>query len=115
MPSTFSRNLVGDMPARALGVSSLALLLFSPAAWSTIHVVLIENMTFKSAGLAVKRGDTVTWENRDVVPHTATAKGLFNSGPISPGGRWSWSATSKGSHGYVCTFHPGMAGTVEVK
>lgn len=103
------------MHALAIGVSSFALLVFSTAAWSTVHVVIVEGMTFKSAGLSVKRGDTVTWENRDLVPHTATAKGLFDSGSIPPGTRWSWKATRIGRHGYVCTFHPGMAGTVEVK
>lgn len=85
------------------------------AAGTQTHTVRIEGMAFQPQRLAVKAGDTVVWENRDVVPHTATAPGKFDSRHIAPGQRWTWRAGRKGSFNYVCTLHPGMKGTVEVE
>jgi plastocyanin len=84
-----------------------------PAAAAT-HTVKIEGMQYAPATLTVRRGDTVVWENRDVVPHTATAKGTFDSGNIATGKRWSGAMKKVGRHDYVCTFHPGMKATVVV-
>ena len=79
------------------------------------HVVTIEDMQFKPAALTVKRGDTVTWKNKDLVPHTATAAGKFDSGNIAGNSSWSWKAVAPGEFAYVCTFHLGMKGSVTVK
>ena len=50
------------------------------------HVVTIEGMRFVPATLAVRRGDRVTWVNKDLVPHTATAQSkAFDSGAIAAG------------------------------
>lgn len=85
------------------------------AATAATHVVTVEGMKFEPAVVTVRAGDTVVWENRDLVPHTATAKGSFDSGQIDAGKRWSWTARKPGRHGYVCTYHPGMQGTVVVR
>lgn len=103
------------MRTLAMRTSALALLAFFGAAWGDTHVVTVEGMTFKPALLTVKQGDTVTWENRDVVPHTTTTQGLFDSRAIAPGAHWSWKASTKGHHSYACTFHPDMTGTVVVE
>lgn len=95
-------------------VLSLGLLLGLPAMAAT-HTVTIEAMKFQPATLTVKRGDTVVWVNKDVVPHTATATGRFESKNIAAGQRWTWKAGKAGRHEYLCTYHPGMAGVIEVK
>ena len=60
--------------------------------------------------VAVAPGDTVTWTNRDVVPHTVTADGgAWDSGAIEGGRSWSHVVTRADSAGYVCRFHAGMA------
>lgn len=81
------------------------------------HRVVIENMTFSPRALHVRAGDEVTFENRDIVPHTATAKsaGAFDSGPILPGESWSFRPTRVGSTPFACTFHPTMDGTLIVE
>ena len=94
---------------------SLLLVAATGAAWGETHVVTVQGMVFKPALITVKAGDTITWENRDVVPHTVTAKGVFDSRALSPGARWSWQATGKGRTDYICNFHPGMAGSVVVQ
>ena len=92
-----------------------AMLSLPAAGWPATHEVAIEGMKFVPAQLTVKQGDTVVWVNKDLVPHTATAKGVFDSRTIDAGKRWSWKATSKGQHGYVCVYHPGMAGQLVVQ
>nr|WP_255509598.1 cupredoxin family copper-binding protein [Achromobacter sp. ACM04] len=77
------------------------------------HVVTIEGMQFTPATLAVKRGDKVTWINKDPVPHTATAVSkAFDSGVIAAGVSWTYTVREEGSSAYFCLFHPTMQGTL---
>jgi len=93
----------------------LALLAVPVLAAAETHVVAIEGMAFPPATLTVKRGDTVTWRNQDLVPHTVTAKGRFDSGEIAAGRSWSWVATAPGTYEYVCAYHPGMRAAIVVQ
>jgi plastocyanin len=94
---------------------AFALLAAAGAASAATHVVTIEGMKFQPATLTVKRGDTVTWKNNDLVPHTATAAGKFDSTNIAAGKSWSWKAAAPGQYDYVCIYHPGMKGSLTVK
>jgi plastocyanin len=82
-----------------------------PAAEETA-VKMVDN-AFEPKDLTVKVGDTVTWTNDGQLPHTATAEG-FDSGSIAPGDTYEWTAEKAGTVSYVCTFHPGMEGTITV-
>ena len=93
----------------------LVLFMLPVVASAENHVVTIEGMKNQPATLEVKRGDKVVWQNKDLVPHTVTAAGKFDSREIAPGKSWSWTATSPGQYDYVCTYHPGMKGSVIVK
>ncbi len=79
------------------------------------HVVLIRGMTFEPASLSVSSGDRVVWRNEDIVAHTATAAGRFDSGPIEAGKTFAVTVKKAGEIAYVCTLHPGMAGTLSVR
>jgi plastocyanin len=79
------------------------------------HTITIEGMKFSPATVTVKAGDRIVWNNKDVVPHTATAKGAFDSGSIAVGKSWSHAAPKPGKYDYVCTFHPGMKATLVVQ
>ena len=68
----------------------------------------MRGMQFVPQTLSVHVGDHVTWTNHDLVPHTAVAKGLFESGPIQPNASWSYTVTQAGQIDYVCTLHPTM-------
>ncbi|WP_447922183.1 cupredoxin domain-containing protein [Achromobacter aegrifaciens] len=77
------------------------------------HVVTIEGMQFTPATLTLKRGDKVTWINKDLVPHTATALSkAFDSGVIAAGASWTYTVREEGSSAYACLFHPTMQGTL---
>ena len=95
----------------------LAVLAFMAAdvAAGTTHRVTIEGMQFNPPSVTVERGDTVVWENKDLVAHTATAAGVFDSHEIAPGASWTYVANTPGRHAYICTFHPTMKATLTVK
>ena len=64
----------------------------------------------------VTAGTTVTWVNHDSVTHSVTEdNGLFDSGPILPGGSFSYTFTQAGTYQYACSYHPWMTGTIVVK
>ena len=81
------------------------------------HTITIDASSFSPATLTIKTGDTVTWVNKDIIPHTATdtAKGGFDSGTMKSGASWKRTFTTKGDHAYICSFHPTMKGRLEVK
>ncbi len=82
---------------------------------SQTHTVVIDNMRFTPDTLTVRRGDRVVWRNNDLVPHTATAPKVFDSGSIGPGESWSAVMRKTGTLPYVCSFHPGMKATLQVQ
>ena len=60
-------------------------------------------------------GTTVSWVNHDSTTHTVTENnGLFDSGPIPPGGSFSYTFTQAGTYQYACSYHPWMTGTIIV-
>jgi plastocyanin len=100
---------------RAALAPALSLVFAAALAASAPHEVKMDSIQFSPASLTVQRGDTVTWRNTDPVPHTATAKGKFDSGNIAPGKSWSHRMDLPGEFDYICSYHPGMKGKVTVK
>jgi plastocyanin len=81
-----------------------------------VHVIVMEGVQFKPATLTVRRGDRITWMNRDLFPHTATAQnGAFDSKSIAVGASWSFIAGKTGTFEYNCAFHPTMKATLTVR
>ena len=79
------------------------------------HQVEITNFEFVPATINAKPGDTITWINRDIAPHTATAAGgSWDTGSISMNESKSLVVTADMVSAYICRFHPNMKGSVEV-
>lgn len=72
---------------------------------------------FGPATAEIQSGDTIVFRNDDTVAHTATAVegGRFDSGTMAPGSTFSYVAGRNGRISYVCQFHPGMTGTLNVR
>jgi plastocyanin len=90
-----------------------------PAGGETVTVDIPE-IAFDPAEVTVKVGTTVKWTNSDDLPHTVTKEGGpgpdFDSGDLDPGsGEFEQTFDQKGTVDYVCTIHPGQAGTVVVE
>ena len=80
------------------------------------HTVRIEGMKFVPERLEVAAGDTVTWVNKDFLPHSVTATANHvESGDLAQGKAWKLVARKKGEMNYICRLHPVMHGTLVVK
>jgi plastocyanin len=79
--------------------------------------VAMEGIKFEPAEVSIKAGDTVTWVNDDTVGHDVTGDEFKSGEPgaMQNGDTFEHTFDTAGSFDYVCTVHPGMEGTVEVK
>ncbi len=103
------------MRSSVLAIAAAAILGVGCNAKPKEHAVAIRAMQFEPAVVVVDVGDTIVWANEDIVPHTATAVGTFDSQQLGSKQRWRFTVTKAGSIPYSCTFHPTMHGTINAK
>jgi len=78
--------------------------------------VKIDNFVFTPQTLTVAVGATVTWTNKDDIPHTAVStEGLFKSKVMDTDEKFSYTFTKAGTYPYFCSIHPKMTGKVVVQ
>ena len=80
--------------------------------------VKIDNFSFGPAALTVAVGSTVTWTNRDDIPHTVVSTDdpkKFKSKVLDTDEKFSYTFTKAGTYPYFCSIHPKMTGQVMVK
>jgi plastocyanin len=87
----------------------------SPRPAGQVHRVTITGMQFDPEVVTARAGDTVVWTNHDIVPHTATAAGAFDSGTLASQAEWRLVVTARGTIPYACALHPTMKGTLLVR
>jgi plastocyanin len=90
-------------------------LLPAGAAHAEDVAVHIDNFVFEPAQLTVKVGQTVTWTNRDDIPHTVVCAGKFRSKTMDTDGTFSFTFAAPGEYKYFCSLHPHMTGAVKVE
>jgi plastocyanin len=75
--------------------------------------VKVDNFSFGPATLTVAVGTTVTWTNRDDIPHTiVSTEKVFKSKVLDTDEKFSYTFTKAGSYPYFCSIHPKMTGSV---
>jgi plastocyanin len=78
--------------------------------------VKIDNFSFGPAELTVPVGTTVTWTNRDDIPHTVVSNDkLFKSKVLDTDEKFSFTFSKPGTYPYFCSIHPKMTGNVVVQ
>ena len=77
--------------------------------------VHIDNFVFQPAELKIKVGTTVTWTNRDDIPHTVVSAGKFRSKAMDTENSFSFTFASAGDYKYFCSLHPHMTGMIKVE
>ena len=115
MRSTFRTLLLGlATVACFLGAVSAARSDAAPAG-PTVQVNIF-NYKFDPETVTVVAGTTVTWTNKDEIPHTvaSTDKSFPASAGLDTGDSYSYTFTKPGTYNYYCTLHPFMKGTVVV-
>jgi plastocyanin len=84
---------------------------------STVNAeVKIDNFSFAPETLTVAVGTTVTWTNRDDIPHTVVSTdGAFKSKVRDTDEKFSYTFAKAGTYPYYCSVHPKMTGKVVVQ
>ncbi|MCA1458724.1 cupredoxin family copper-binding protein [Bradyrhizobium sp. BRP22] len=101
---------------RDFGIAvAAAMLLPATAARAEGMEVHIDNFVFQPAQLNVKLGTTVTWTNRDDIPHTVVCAGKFRSKTMDTDDSFSFTFTAAGDYKYFCSLHPHMTGMIRVE
>ena len=78
--------------------------------------VKIDNFSFGPQTLTVPVGTTVTWTNRDDIPHTiVSTDGVFKSKVRDTDETFSFTFTKAGTYTYFCSVHPKMTGKIIVQ
>jgi plastocyanin len=96
---------------------AVALFLYPTNAKSeaSLTEVRVDNFTFGPDTLTVPVNTTVTWVNKDDVPHViASNDGLFKSKALDTDDKYSYTFTKAGTYSYYCSIHPKMVGKIVV-
>jgi plastocyanin len=107
--------------AAALGAASAPLLaaIVLPvwAQMAPASTISISNFTFDPPKLTVKAGTTVTWTNKDDIPHGIawTNDTFTRSKALDTDDSTSTTFTTPGTYQYFCYIHPHMVGTIVVE
>ena len=119
VPAEQLRSLLGLTSVRYVtGNRSLAIvdstLEAAPAA-AMDGAVNIDNFSFNPVAARAAAGATVTWVNRDDIPHTVVANDKsFSSKALDTGDKFSHRFDTAGEYRYYCSMHPQMTGKVVV-
>jgi plastocyanin len=112
------RNAIAAAVLGAVVGSGLAGgVLVARAQTTTSTAVSIDNFTFSPQQLTVKAGTTVTWTNKDDIPHgiAATGNTFKRSAAMDTDDNYSFTFTTPGTYQYFCYIHPHMTGTIVVE
>jgi plastocyanin len=77
--------------------------------------VVVDNFSFAPATASVPVGSTITWTNRDDVPHNiVSTEQKFKSPVLDTDEQFSHQFDAPGSYKYFCSIHPKMTGRIVV-
>ena len=112
MRATIAAAVLGAVVGSGLAGGVLVARAQAPAT-----TVSIDNFTFTPPTVTVKAGTTVTWSNKDDIPHgIASANGAFTkSKALDTDDSYSFTFTTPGTYQYFCYIHPHMTGTIVVE
>ena len=89
----------------------------APAATASAVQIGMKGLQFEPKDVTVAVGTKVTWKNLEDIPHNVVAEegATFESDTFGKDGTFVFTAAKPGTIAYVCTIHPGMAGTLSVE
>src|SRR5260370_14257656 len=77
--------------------------------------VKIDNFSFGPATMTVPVGTTITWTNRDDIPHTVVSTDEpqpVKAKVLDTDEKFSFTFSKAGTYPYFCSIHPKMTGKV---
>ncbi len=113
--SAIGAALIGAAVGSVLAGGVLFARAQTPAAAAA--AVGIDNFTFNPQTLTVKAGTTVTWTNKDDIPHgiAVTNNAFKRSQALDTDDSFSFTFTTPGTYQYFCYIHPHMTGSIVVE
>jgi plastocyanin len=111
-------QLVPRCAGKAMIVAALlgALCFGAYAQQGTAAEIKVDNFSFTPATITVTAGTTVSWINRDDIPHTVASDGKeFKSKALDTDEKFSYTFSKAGTYVYFCSLHPKMTGKVIVE
>jgi plastocyanin len=84
-------------------------------AWADTITVTIEKLAFAPARVTAHVGDTIVWDNKDFIPHTATARDHQWDVTIAAHQTNKVVLQKAGTIDYFCKVHPNMKGQITVE
>jgi len=120
MRSSIPATIRAALAAAALGAAAagvLAAVVLPGWTQNAGSAVAIDNFTFNPQRVTVKVGTTVTWTNKDDIPHgIASANNAFSrSKALDTDDSYSFTFGTPGTYQYFCYLHPHMTGTIVVE
>jgi plastocyanin len=77
--------------------------------------VKVDNFTFNPQAINIPANTTVTWVNKDDIPHVIAGNdGSFKSKALDTDDEYSNTFTKAGTYSYYCPIHPTMVGRIVV-
>lgn len=101
--------------ARAAGAGALLLASSAAAAAPKTYTVVIDKMRFGPVPTLLHRGDAIIWVNRDFLWHSATAADHSFDADLPPNSKARTVLDKTGAIAFLCRYHPGMRGVLQVK
>lgn len=93
----------------------------APPAATRVDRVVVDDFEFMPAAITVPAGTTITWDNRDSAPHTASSgtspsgDGVFDTDTFEEEESATVTVDEPGTYAYFCKLHPFMKATVTVE
>lgn len=114
-PGGRTRTRTRRVPAAA--AVALAAAALAQYAWAEgrAHRIEMKDVAFAPAQVSARAGDSVAWDNADIVAHTATSEAGGFDVDVPPGGKGSTVMTRPGTFSYTCRYHPNMTGRIVVE
>jgi plastocyanin len=82
------------------------------AAGPRTHTIVMQGMRFGPVPADIKTGDTIIWDNQDIVAHTATARNRSFDVVVPPHRSARTIVRKAGTTAFYCRYHPGMRGSL---
>jgi plastocyanin len=94
-----------------------ALLLAAPGAAAAPHTytIVIDKMKFGPVPAQLRKGDAIVWVNHDFLRHSATAADHSFDVDLQPNAKAKTVLNKTGAIAFVCRYHPGMRGVLQVR
>ena len=113
---TFVLIGIGVAAAACMGSDARSSVALAAQTQPSAVEVKIDNFSFGPETVTVPVGTTITWTNRDDIPHTVVSDDkIFKSKVLDTDEKFSFTFTKPGTYPYFCSIHPKMTGKVVVQ